>query len=104
MGKKYEIRNKNDSFKELIKDRNDLEDTVEGLDPVYELRKKILLLRLDEGLSQEELATRAGMQQSVISRIENGESEPRIETVNKIAKALNRKVKIDLITCKGKDR
>ena len=97
MKKKYKIRNKNDSFKELIKDRNDLEDTVEGLDPVYELRKKILLLRLDEGLSQEDLAARAGMRQSVISRIENGESEPRIETVNKIAKALNRKVKIDLI-------
>ena len=97
MKKKYEIRNKNDSFKELIKDRNDLEDTVKGLDPVYELRKKILLLRLDKGLSQEELAARAGMRQSVISRIENGESEPRIETVNKIAKALNRKVKIDLV-------
>ena len=97
MEKKYEIRNKDDSFKELIKDRNDLKDTVEGLDPVYELRKKILLLRIDEDLSQEELAARAGMRQSVISRIENGESEPRIETVNKIAKALNRKVKIDLV-------
>jgi len=97
MGNKYEIRNKDDSFKELIKDRSDLKDTVEGLDPVYELRKKILFLRLDEGLSQEELAARAGMRQSVISRIENGESEPRIATVNKIAKALNRKVKIDLV-------
>ena len=97
MGNKYGIRNKDDSFKELIKDRSDLKDTVEGLDPVYELRKKIMLLRLDEGLSQEELAARAGMRQSVISRIENGESEPRIETVNRIAKALNRKVKIDLV-------
>lgn len=97
MGKKCEIKNKDVSFKELIKDRNDLKDTVEGLEPVYELRKKILLLRLDEGLSQAELAAKAGMQQSVISRIENGESEPRIETVIKIAKALNRKVKIDLV-------
>ena len=97
MGNKYEVRNKDDSFKELIKNRNDLKDTVEEFDPGYELRKKILLLRLDEGLSQEELAARAGMRQSVISKIENGESEPRIETVNKIAKALNRKVKIDLV-------
>jgi len=97
MGNKYGIRNKDDSFKELIKNRNELKDAVEEFDPVYELRKKILLLRLDEGLSQEELAARAGMRQSVISRIENGESEPRIETVNRIAKALNRKVKIDLV-------
>lgn len=72
-------------------------NSIEQYDPVYELRKKILLLRLDEGLSQEELAARAGLRQSVISRIENGESKPRIETVNKIAKALNRKVKIDLV-------
>jgi ribosome-binding protein aMBF1 (putative translation factor) len=95
--KRYDIRDKGDSFKELIKDRKDLKDTVEGFDPVYELRKKILLLRLDEGLSQEELADKAGMKQSVISRIENGESEPRIETVNRIAKALDRKVIIDLV-------
>jgi len=37
------------------------------------------------------------LRQLVISRIENGENEPGIETVNKIAKALNRKVKIDLV-------
>ena len=95
--KRYDIRDKGDSFKELIKDRKDLKDTVEGSDPVFELRKKILVLRLDEGLSQEKLANKAGMKQSVISRIENGESEPRIETVNRIARALDRKVKIDLV-------
>jgi len=32
MEKKYEIRNKDDSLKELIKERNDLKDTVEGPD------------------------------------------------------------------------
>ena len=89
-----------DSLRELKQNENlviNSNNLEEEFDPVYELRKKILLLRLDEGLSQEELAARAGMRQSVISRIENGESEPRIETVNKIAKALNRKVKIDLV-------
>jgi predicted transcriptional regulator len=96
MKNKYEIRDKKDSFKELIKDRKDLKDIVEKSDPVYELRKK-LLLRLDERLSQEKLAEKAGIKQSVISRIESGESEPRIETVNRIAKALDRKIKIDLV-------
>jgi ribosome-binding protein aMBF1 (putative translation factor) len=97
MKNKYEIRDKKDSFKELIKDRKDLKDIVERSDPVYELRKKLLLLRLDEGLSQELLAEKAGIKQSVISRIESGESEPKIETVNKIAKALDRKIKMDLV-------
>jgi hypothetical protein len=40
MGNKYEVRNKDDSFKELIINRNDLKDTIEEFDPVYELRKK----------------------------------------------------------------
>jgi ribosome-binding protein aMBF1 (putative translation factor) len=98
MKNKYEIRDKKDSFKELIKDRKDLKDIVERSDPVYELRKKLLLLlRLDEGLFQEKLAEKAGIKQSVISRIESGESETRIETVNKIAKALDRKIKMDLV-------
>ncbi|MFW5790964.1 MAG: helix-turn-helix domain-containing protein [Bacillota bacterium] len=33
-----------------------------------------------------------------MSRIESGESEPGIDTVNKIAKALDKKVKIDIVS------
>ena len=95
--KKYKLKDMSDSFKDLSKDKPELKEIYEGEDPVYELRKKILKLRIDKGLSQEELAKRAGTKQSVISRIENGESEPGIETVKKIARVLDREVKIDLV-------
>ena len=75
-----------------------IEEVFEGEDPVYQLRKRILELRLEKGYSQEELAKKAGTKQAVISRIENGESEPRLETINKIAKALDKKVKIELVS------
>ena len=42
------------------------------------------LARLDAGLSQRELAERAGVAQSEIARIESGKREPSIPTLQKI--------------------
>ena len=92
------IRNMSEAINDLIKERPELEEVIEGEDPVYQLRKRILELRLEKGYSQEELAKKAGTKQAVISRIENGESEPRFQTINKIAKALDKKVKIELVS------
>ena len=86
----YKVRDMSSSIDELVKKRPELEDDYRRADSVYELRKRILQLRLDQGLSQAELAERAGTKQSVISRIENGESEPGIETIKKIARALDK--------------
>jgi transcriptional regulator with XRE-family HTH domain len=47
---------------------------------------KIIALRANAGLSQTELATKAGVQQAVISKIEKGEIEGySIKTMKKIA-------------------
>ena len=46
-------------------------------------------LRIKKGLSQMELANRAGVKQSVISYIESGRTKhPRIDTLAAIAKVL----------------
>jgi len=95
--KNHRIRDMSRSIDELVEKRPDLEDVYQAADPVYELRKRILQLRLDKGLSQAELAERAGTKQSVISRIENGESEPRIETIKRIARALDKEVRLELV-------
>ena len=92
------IKDMDKAIDDLVDERPDLEAVFEGEDPVYQLRKRILELRLEKGYSQEKLAKKAGTKQAVISRIENGESEPRLETINKIAKALDKKVKIELVS------
>ena len=92
------IRDMSEAIDDLIEEKPDLEEAIEGEDPVYQLRKRILELRLEKGYSQEELAKKAGTKQAVISRIENGESEPRLETINKIAKALGKKMRIELVS------
>lgn len=56
----------------------------------------ILHWRKWRGISQQELAKTANLTQASISDIENGEGNPTIDTLNKIAQALQ--VKTDLLT------
>ncbi len=53
---------------------------------------QVLKLRKEAGLTQDDLARKAGLQQSHISRIEKGEVSPTRQTLEKIAKALGRPV------------
>ena len=85
-----------ESQKELYKKKPEFEEEIKKEDPLFELRKKILHLRINKGFSQEELARKANTKQSVISRLESGDSEPKIETIHKIAKALDKELQIDL--------
>ena len=45
-------------------------------------------LRKDKGLSQEELADKAGVHRTYIGMIERGEKNITLENINKISKAL----------------
>ncbi len=54
--------------------------------------KKMRAFRRKLKLSQEEVAARAGMHVTTYGRIERGESNPPIQTINKIASALSVKV------------
>ena len=62
----------------------------------HEVVAKIRKLREIKGITQEELAAVAGMMRSNISRIESAKHRPTLETLDRIAKALNASV-ADLI-------
>jgi len=49
-----------------------------------------------KGLSQEELAKGASITQSIVSELEDGDYNPTVDVLNRIANALN--IKIDLLT------
>ena len=53
------------------------------------LGQKIRQIRISQGLSQEELALRAGMNPAHLGHIERGLKSPTIDTISKIADALN---------------
>ena len=53
--------------------------------------KAICALRVDHGLSQEELAERAGIHRTYVSQLERGIKSPTLAVLTKIAKALGTK-------------
>lgn len=56
------------------------------------IAEKIRRIRKEKGMSQEELALKAGLNRAYVGYIERGERNPSINTLAKIAKAL--KVKL----------
>ncbi len=54
-----------------------------------ELAKKIKALRNRKGFSQEELSEKTGLSLRTIQRVENGETEPRGDSLKRLANAFN---------------
>ena len=54
-----------------------------------ELAQRIKVLRNRKGLSQEELAEKTGLSLRTIQRIENGETEPRGDSLKRLAAAFD---------------
>jgi len=61
---------------------------------VKAIGEKIRSLRIQKGISQEELANEAEVPLSQIGRIERGENNPTISTLFVIAKALEVELKV----------
>jgi len=66
----------------------------EELEPEYQIAKSVIEARLQKGLTQTQLAEKAGTTQPVISRIERGTTEPSpsISTLKKIFGAAGKKL------------
>ena len=63
--------------------------------PEREYIKAIIYARIEQNLTQKELAKRTGVRQSNISRIENGNCSPTIATLQQIASGMGKTLHID---------
>jgi HTH-type transcriptional regulator/antitoxin HipB len=61
------------------------------------LARQIRALREDRHLSQGELARRAGTKQPAIARLESGRVLPRLDLLQKVAAALEARLKLDFV-------
>ncbi len=66
------------------------------LEPEYQLARTFIEARLAKGLTQVELARKAGVGQTVIARLESGTANPTFGTMSKVASVLGEKVKITI--------
>jgi DNA-binding XRE family transcriptional regulator len=55
----------------------------------------LMLIRLQQGMTQKQLSRRSGLQQSAIARIEKGETSPTLDTLIKLARALNKELVLE---------
>lgn len=69
----------------------------EALAPEYELAKMLIACRNADNLTQKQLSELTGIDQADISKIENGNANPSIKTLTRIASAMNMNLKIEFV-------
>ena len=75
----------------------DVRKEMERLEPEFAIVRAIIDARNKAGLTQEELSKRSGINQANISKLENGNANPSISTLQKLAKGLGKKLVISFI-------
>ncbi|MDO9528719.1 MAG: helix-turn-helix transcriptional regulator [Syntrophales bacterium] len=87
------------NFKKKALRDPDVRAEYESLSAAYHVRKKLIGLRKNAGLTQEELAKRLHTQKGNISRLENVHSKmsPKLSTIEEYAKAGGFKLELDFV-------
>ena len=85
------------TFKDYLNER--LEDPEfrkiwEESQPDYQIVLALAKARAKTGMTQKELSEKSGVMQSEISRIENGNGNPSLKTLRKLAKGMNMRLVI----------
>jgi len=84
-----------DQVKKQLLQNPEVQKGYEELKVLYDIKREIIRLRLEQGLSQKELADKINTKQSAISRLESGEYNPSIEFLTKVANALGKELQIN---------
>nr|WP_072536975.1 helix-turn-helix transcriptional regulator [Anaerococcus mediterraneensis] len=86
-------RNFRDTLNKELK-KADFKEEWDRLEPEFQIIKSILDSRNELGMTQKDLSEITGIHQSEISKIENGNANPSVKTLERIANAFGKKLKI----------
>lgn len=87
------MTNFNDFLAEQMKNE-DFRREYEALEPEFTIMQAMIDARNSEGLTQKELSLRSGIAQGDISKLENGNANPSIRTLQRLATAMGKTLKI----------
>lgn len=85
-----------DFLNEQLKDPK-VKKEYDALEAKYALIENIILARKEKNLTQKELSQLTGITQADLSKIENGNANPSLSTLLKLAKGLGKKLQISLV-------
>ena len=63
----------------------------------YKVITAMILARVAAGMTQAEVAKRAGTTQSAIARLEGGRVSPSVETLRKYAAAVGKRLRVEMV-------
>ncbi len=86
-------------FKKKAFENSEVQKEYDLLKPEYAIKKKLIAMRKEAGLTQEKLAELMGTKKSNISRLESFKSNisPRLDTLMNYAKATGHELKVDFV-------
>jgi len=67
----------------------------DGLEPEFAIIQAMIDARKNTGLTQKQLAERTGIAQGDISKLENGSANPSLRTLQRLAAAMDMKLKVE---------
>lgn len=69
----------------------------DALEPELSIMQAVIDPRKESGLTQQQLAERTGISQADISKLENGNANPSLKTLQRLASAMDKKLKISFV-------
>lgn len=82
--------------RKLAKDA-ELKREYDALEIEYQLKQALIDIRNEKHLTQKDLAELTGIHQSDISKIENGNANPSLNTLRRLADGLGKKLKLEFV-------
>jgi len=84
----------NEYLKEQLKDP-EFRTEYEALEPEFTIIQAMVEARKQAGVSQSELSKRTGIAQGDISKLENGNGNPSLKTLQRLASAMDMRLRIE---------
>lgn len=73
----------------------------DALEPEFQIVRAMLDARIAENMTQQQLADRTGIDRADISKLENGNGNPSLKLLKRLAEGLGRKLRIEFVPKNG---
>ena len=88
------MRTFDDLREELMQDPEFVRE-YDALAPEFAVMDAMLRARIEKGLTQKDLSQKTGITQGDISKLENGNANPSLRTLKRLAEGMDMKLKIE---------
>jgi len=93
------------NFRESLKEQMENEEFKQEWEKTeleYQIIKAIITAREEKNITQKELAEMTGITQKDISKLENGNANPSLQTLKKLANGLGMAIKLEFVPITNK--